>query len=56
MLNDPRASRFIEQFTGQWLHLDVVDRVAVNRDYYPNFQDQLKNDMRRETQHFFGGS
>ena len=54
MLNDSRSSRFVEQFTEQWLHLDVVDRVAVNRDYYPNFNDAVKTDMRGETEHFFG--
>lgn len=53
MLNDPRSMRFVEQFTEQWLHLNVVDSVAVSRDYYPKFDDDLKLDMRGETQHFF---
>jgi len=53
MLSDPRAARFTDQFTEQWLHLDVVDRVAVSRDYHPGFKDELKNEMRAETQRFF---
>ena len=53
LLSDPRSSRFVEQFTEQWLHLDVVDRIAVSRDYYPEFNDDLKADMQGETQHFF---
>lgn len=53
MLKDPRAARFTDQFTEQWLHLDVVDSVAVSRDYYPGFKDELKTEMRRETQSFF---
>jgi len=53
MLDDPRSMRFIEQFTEQWLQLNVVESVAVSRDYYPKFDDRLKQDMRGETQQFF---
>ena len=53
MLADDRSTRFVEQFTSQWLHLDVIDRVAVNRDFYPGFRDELKTQMRLETQLFF---
>ncbi len=53
MLADPRSWNFVEQFTEQWLHLDVVDRVAVSKDYYPKFDEALKAEMRAETQHFF---
>ncbi len=53
MLADPRSWNFVEQFTEQWLRLDVVDRVAVSKDYYPKFDEALKADMRGETQHFF---
>ncbi len=53
MLQDDRSSRFVNQFTQQWLHLNVLDSVAVSRDYYPKFDDRLKEDMRGETQQFF---
>lgn len=53
MLSDPRSMMFVRQFTQQWLHLDYVDRVAVDREYYPDFDDSLKEHMRGETQAFF---
>lgn len=53
MLKDPKSSRFIEQFTEQWLQLNVLESVAISRDYYSGFDDKLKEDMRQETQQFF---
>lgn len=53
LLKDPKSSRFIEQFTEQWLQLNVLDSVAISRDYYSGFDDKLKEDMRQETQQFF---
>ncbi|MHC4877122.1 MAG: DUF1592 domain-containing protein [Planctomycetota bacterium] len=54
MLEDERAKRFVRQFANQWLHLDVVDSVAISRDYYPRFDDSLKDDMRTESQELIG--
>ena len=53
MLDDPRSWAFVEQFSDQWLDLPGVHRVAINPNYYPRFDLSLKEDMRRETQHFF---
>lgn len=53
MLEDSRAQRFVEQFTDQWLGLNVVENIAVNRERYPGFDDRLKQDMVRETRSFF---
>lgn len=53
MLADARAQRFVQQFTDQWLKLDTVDNVAVNRDRYPAFDDRLKQDMCAETHALF---
>ena len=53
MLDDPRSWSFIEQFSDAWLDLEGVNRIAVNPNYYPDFDPALKADMRRETQHFF---
>ena len=53
MLSDPRAKRFIEQFTDQWLGLNVIDNIAVNRDRYPGFDDRLKKEMIDETRLYF---
>jgi len=53
MLADDRSSEFVRRFVDQWLDLDALDRVAVNPEYFPDFDDQLKQHMRRETQVFF---
>lgn len=53
MLDDDRSWNFVEHFTDQWLKLDELNRIAVNPDYYPDFDNRLKHDMRQETQHFF---
>jgi hypothetical protein len=54
MLQDPRSRRFVDQFTEQWLHLNVLDSVAIDKKYYPGFDENLKQEMRSETQRFFG--
>jgi hypothetical protein len=54
MINDPRAWEFIEQFTEQWLELDRLQRVTVDRGQYPNFSEELSAAMRMESLHFFG--
>jgi hypothetical protein len=54
MIKDPKAWAFIEQFTEQWLELDRLQRVAINKERYPGFDDQLASAMRLETIHFFG--
>ena len=53
MSDDPRFQVFVRQFTEQWLHLNYLDRVAVDREYYPGFDDALKVQMRGETEAFF---
>lgn len=54
MIRDSRASQFIEQFTEQWLELDRLQRVTVNKGRYPEFNDQLTTAMKQETIHFVG--
>ena len=46
MLADKRAWQFVEQFADQWLDLGAVQRVAVNPNYYLNFDGALKAEMR----------
>jgi len=53
MIADSRSWQLVEHFTDQWLDLSGLDRVAVNPEYHPDFDDRLKQDMRGETQHFF---
>jgi mono/diheme cytochrome c family protein len=55
MIQDPRAWCFIEQFAEQWLELDRLQRVTINKKDYPAFDEQvLMPAMRLETVHFFG--
>lgn len=53
MLADPKSTVFIKQFSDQWLDLNGVDRIAINPNYYPNFDPSLKADMRGETRQYF---
>ncbi len=54
MIADSRCDRFIDQFTSQWLDLEAGDRLVIDQKAYPGFRPSLKEEMRRETQHFFG--
>ncbi len=53
MLADKRSSMFTTQFSEQWLDLAGVDRVAVNPEFYPAFDNRLKAFLRQETSEFF---
>ncbi|MHC4880195.1 MAG: DUF1592 domain-containing protein [Planctomycetota bacterium] len=53
MLADRKSWNLVEQFCDQWLDLGGLNRVAINPEYYPEFRNELKPEMRRETQHFF---
>ena len=54
MIQDPRADQFITHFTTQWLDLDAMERLEVDKKRYPRFHNELKADMRAETIHLFG--
>jgi hypothetical protein len=53
MIADQRSWQLVANFSDQWLDLSGTNRVAVNPQFYPTFDDHLKEDMRLETQHFF---
>ena len=53
MLADEKSDRFADQFSMQWLDLEGVNRVAVNPQYYKDFDNRLKLDMVGETKAFF---
>lgn len=54
MLKDPRASELISSFVGQWLYLRNLDSVEPNTRLFPDFDDNLRQSMRRETEMLFG--
>ena len=49
MLDDRRTLEFVNRFADQWFDLDALERVAVNPEFYPDFDDSLKEAMREET-------
>jgi hypothetical protein len=53
MLTDPKASALVSNFVGQWLELRNLDRLSIDRRVFPDFNDALRDDMRREAELFF---
>ncbi len=52
LLADPRAAAMTADFAGQWLQLRKVDVAQPNSQMFPNFDDSLKQYLRRETELF----
>lgn len=52
MLRDPKASRLVEDFAGQWLQFKNIDVVRPDLQRFPQFDDGLRQAMRRETEMF----
>ena len=50
MLADPRASALVENFAGQWLFLRNLQSARPDVEEFPNFDDNLRQAMRRETE------
>jgi hypothetical protein len=57
MLKDPKSHALVENFAGQWLALRKLgtNEVAPDPAVYPEFNEQLRRDMWRETELFFAG-
>ena len=53
MLADPKADALVENFAGQWLHIRNLQNVAPNTDEFPDFDNDLRDAFRRETELFF---
>lgn len=53
MLADPRSSALAANFAGQWLELRNLTGVARDLQTFPNFDDNLRQGFRRETELFF---
>ncbi len=53
MLRDPRAEALGTRFASQWLRLQDLDKVHPDALRFPDFYEQLAEDMRRETETFF---
>jgi hypothetical protein len=53
MLRDPRSEALGARFAGQWLRLQDLEKVHPDRLLYPDFYQQLADDMVLETETFF---
>jgi mono/diheme cytochrome c family protein len=52
MMADSKARALVENFAGQWLQLRSIERVAPNERTFPEFDELLRQAMRRETELF----
>ncbi len=53
MLNDPRSHELVKNFAGQWLQLRNLPSAAPVTQMYPDFDDNLRQAFRTETEMFF---
>jgi hypothetical protein len=53
MLADPRSRQLAENFAGQWLQLRNLADFAPDTQQFPDWNDELRRDMRIETLMFF---
>ncbi len=54
MLADPKADALANNFAGQWLFLRNIKSAAPDSEQFPNFDDNLRQAMRRETEMLVG--
>jgi hypothetical protein len=53
MLSDPRSHALVDNFAGQWLRIRNLSIVSPNSDLFPDFDDNLRQAFRRETEMLF---
>ena len=53
MLGDSKSRALVDNFAGQWLQLRNVSNVRPNSDIFPDFDDNLRQAFRRETELLF---
>ena len=53
MLADPRSEALGSRFAGQWLRLQDLDKVHPDSYWFPDYDQQLADAMRSETELFF---
>ncbi len=55
MLADPRSRNLVSNFAGQWLHLRNLDSITPDLRLFPDFDDNLRQAFRQETELLFEG-
>lgn len=53
MLADPKAEAITKNFAGQWLYLRNLEGMVPNSVGFPDFDDNLRQGFKRETEMFF---
>ena len=53
MLADPRSRSLVDNFANQWLYLRNLTSITPNHRLFPDFDDNLRQAFRRETELFF---
>ncbi|MEO8051574.1 MAG: DUF1592 domain-containing protein [Acidobacteriota bacterium] len=53
MLADPRSEALVNNFAAQWLYLRNLDSASPDARLFPDFDDNLRQAFRRETELFF---
>jgi hypothetical protein len=54
MMADPRSQAMVDNFVGQWLYLRNMRGVYPDPDIFPQFDENLRDAFRRETELFIG--
>jgi hypothetical protein len=52
MLSDPRSKALVTNFASQWLHLRNLDAITPDMRLFPDFDDNLRQAFRQETELF----
>ena len=53
MLKDSKSQALVDNFASQWLNLRNLEEVSPDPKMFPSFNDELRRDMRKETEEFF---
>lgn len=53
MLNDPESKSFGGNLASQWLYLRNLDSIKLDLRLFPDFDDNLRQAFRRETELLF---
>ena len=53
MLDDEKAVNLVDNFASQWLHLRNLESIVPDLRLYPDFDDNLRQSFRKETELFF---
>jgi len=54
MLADPKSKALVDNFADQWLYLRNLKNINPDFETFPDFDDNLRQAMRKETDLFFG--